>query len=104
MLASASSPHGEVKLILNQPQPTSHLSEADPASDLPREVSFSLPYDENITYRDDVGRPVVLGRPRARISRSILRMAAHLMEARLPVSARPSGSNGSGLLARLLGD
>ena len=104
MLASASLPHGEVKLTLNQPQPTGHLSDADPASELPHEVFFSLPYDENITYRDDVGRPVVLGKPKAMISRSILKMASLLIEARLPVSARPAGRNGSGIFARLLGD
>ncbi|MFQ5880348.1 MAG: response regulator [Dehalococcoidia bacterium] len=103
MLASSPSPPDRTRLVLNHPIPTSLLSDADAARELGREVFWSLPYDENIAYRDEDGRPVVLCRPKARISRSISKLASLLAEAKFAASSRTVRGNGSGLLSRVFG-
>lgn len=100
ILRSSPGADSQIKLVLNQPGSSSPLREEDAAQALGQAFYWSLPYDEYAGYRDESGRPVLLCRPSARISRSIAQMASQL---RGPM-AEPAPSvadNGSGLLRRL---
>lgn len=104
MLRSANSGPAQTRLILNHPTPASSLSDADAAAELAGDsVFWSLPYDERIACRDEAGRPAVIVKPRARISRSISKMASLLSEDRSPAAEATVRSNGSSLLSRMLG-
>ena len=104
MLRSATSGSAQTKLTLNHLTPGNSQNGSNAAEELARDsVFWSLPYDESIASRDEAGRPAVIVKPRARISRSISKMAALLSEGRSPAPEAIVRSNGSSLLSRMLG-
>lgn len=103
MLRSANSGPAQTSLILNHPTPANSLSDADAAAELACDLFWSLPYDESIACRDEAGRPAVIVRPKARISRSISKMASLLAQGRSPAPEAPVRGNGAGLFGRVLG-
>ncbi len=103
MLSSSESGAAKTRLTLNHLTPAKSTVDADAAGELVEMCWWSLPYDEGIACRDEAGRPAVISNPKAKISRSISKMAALLAEARLPASGAGLRSNGPNLLSRVLG-
>ena len=102
MLHSANSDSVETRLALNHPSPRNSVKDSDAAQELGCDVFWSLPYDESIADRDEAGQPAVICRPKARISRSISKMASLLSEAGSPSSADRVRASGSTFLGRVL--
>ncbi len=86
MLSSSQAPLGRTSVVLNHLSPTDGRGDDHTAEALAHDVFWSLPYDESIAERDESGRPAVLCKPKAKISRSITDMAAALVEASSPAS------------------
>jgi Flp pilus assembly CpaE family ATPase len=102
MLRSANSDSAETRLALNHPSPRNSVKDSDAAQELGCDMFWSLPYDESIADRDEAGRPAVICSPKARISRSISKMASLLSEAGSPSSADRVRASGSTFLGRVL--
>ncbi len=103
MLDASRSGSAKTRLVLNHLTPDGLVRDDDAARQLNHEVYFSLPYDGSIVYGDEAGRPAVLSRPKAKISRAISKMASLLAEARTPASNGPVRGPVSSLFGRLLG-
>ena len=103
MLDASRSGSAKTRLVLNHLAPGGLLRDDDAARKLNHEAYSSLPYDGSIVYGDEAGRPAVISRPKAKISRAISKMASLLAEARVPASDGPVRGPTSSLFGRLLG-
>jgi len=98
LLASSSFPQEKVKLTINHASATNTVKEEDVRNILRQEVFWRIPYDESVGASVQLGKPVVLARPRARVSQSILDLAVVLSgKEKAPEPKR------RGLFGRLLG-
>jgi pilus assembly protein CpaE len=89
LLASSSFPQEKVKLTINHASATNTVKEEDVKSVLKQEVFWRIPYDEGVGASVQLGKPVVMARPGARVSQSILDLAAVLSgKERAPESNR----------------
>jgi len=98
LLASSSFPLDKVKLTINHANATDSVKESDIGSILRHDIFWRIPYDEDAGVGVQLGKPVVVAKPGARISQSILELAAVL-------SGRenaPATNHKSGLVGRLL--
>lgn len=102
MLNSEDSATARTKLILNHLTPGNSREDSDTAKELGCDVFWSLPYDESIAHCDEAGRPAVMSKPRAKISRSISKMASDLVKAGSRSPADGVRTSGSSLLGRVL--
>ena len=99
LLASSSFPQEKVKLTINHASATNSLKEEDVKSVLNQEVFWRIPYDEGVGASVQLGKPVVMARPRARVSQSILDLAAVLSGKESTL--QPNGRGG--WIGRILG-
>jgi pilus assembly protein CpaE len=99
LLASSSFPQEKVKLTINHASATNTLKEEDVKSVLKQEVFWRIPYDEGVGASVQLGKPVVMARPRARVSQSILDLAAVLSGKESTL--QPNGRGG--WIGRILG-
>lgn len=86
ILGASPADQSKIKLTLNHLTPTDSMSEAQAAQELGQEAFWSIPYDTNAGYRDEGGIPVVLSRPKAKISRRISSLAKLLEGLRSPAA------------------
>ena len=99
LLASSSFPQEKVKLTINHASATNSLKEEDVKSVLKQEIFWRIPYDEGVGAGVQLGKPVVMANPRARVSQSILDLAAVLSGKESTL--QPNGRGG--WIGRLLG-
>ena len=99
LLASSSFPQEKVKLTINHASATNSLKEEDVKTVLKQEVFWRIPYDEGVGASVQLGKPVVMARPRARVSQSILDLAAVLSGKESTLQPNSRG----GWIGRLLG-
>ncbi len=99
LLASSSFPQEKVKLTINHASATNTLKEEDVKNVLKQEVFWRIPYDEGVAASVQLGKPVVMARPGARVSQSILDLAAVLSGKERALQANGRG----GWIGRLLG-
>lgn len=78
LLASSSFPQEKVKLTINHASAANTLREEDIKSVLNQDVFWRIPYDEGVSASVQSGKPVVIAKPGARVSQSILDLAAFL--------------------------
>jgi pilus assembly protein CpaE len=78
LLASSSFPQEKLKLTINHASASNSLKEEDVRNVLNQEVFWRIPYDEGVGASVQLGKPVVMARPGARVSKSILDLAAVL--------------------------
>lgn len=99
LLASSSFPQDKMKLTINHASAANSLKEEDVRSVLKQEIFWRVPYDEAVSASVQLGKPVVMAKPGARVSQSILQLAAVLSgKERAP---EPNGRGG--LIGRLVG-
>jgi len=99
LFASSSFPQEKVKLTINHASATNTVKEEDIENILRQEVFWRIPYDESVGASVQLGKPVVLARPGARVSQSIIDLAVVL-------SGREKAADPKhrrGLFGRLLG-
>ncbi|MCH7523215.1 MAG: AAA family ATPase, partial [Chloroflexi bacterium] len=87
ILGASPADRSKIRLTLNHQAPNNSMSEAEAAEALGEEAFWSIPYDERAGRRNEAGMPIVLVRPRAKISRRISSMAKLLGELQ-PVSQK----------------
>lgn len=75
MLRAASVPEEKVKLTINHSTAANSLREEDVERVLEYEVFWQVPYDLAVSSSTQLGQPVVLSKPYARVSRSITELA-----------------------------
>ena len=80
ILGASPADRSKIKLTLNHQASNNSMSEAHAAEALGEEAFWSIPYDEHTGRRNDAGMPIVLVRPKAKISRRISSMAKLLGE------------------------
>ena len=85
ILGASPADRSKIRLTLNHHAPNNSMSEAHAAEALGEEAFWSIPYDEHAGRRNDAGMPIVLVRPKAKMSRRISSMAKLLRELQ-PVS------------------
>jgi pilus assembly protein CpaE len=78
LLASSSFPQEKLKLTINRTNGTNSLKEQDVKSVLNQDIFWRIPYDEDVGASLQLGKPVVMAKPEARVSQSILQLAAVL--------------------------
>ena len=99
LLASSSFPQDKVKLTINHANATNTVKEEDVKNILRQEIFWRIPYDESVGASVQLGKPVVVAKPGARVSRSILDLAAVLSGK----EKAPEPKRRGGRLGRLLG-
>lgn len=80
ILGASPADRSKIKITLNHQSPNNSMSEAHAAEALGEETFWSIPYDDNAGRRNEAGMPIVLARPKAKISRRISSMAKLLRE------------------------
>jgi pilus assembly protein CpaE len=100
LLASSSFPQEKVKLTINHASSANTLKEEDVKTVLNQEVFWRIPYDEAVGASVQLGKPVVVARPRSRVSQSILDLAAFLSGTETALQPHGRGGWFSRLLAR----
>ena len=98
LLASSSFPQEKVKLTINHANATDSVKEADIGGILKQDIFWRIPYDEDVGASVQLGKPVVVAKPGARISQSILELAA-ILSGR---EKAPQTNHRGGLVGRLL--
>jgi len=99
LLGSSSFPQEKLKLTINHINSANSLREGDVKAILKKELFWRIPHDESVGASVQVGQPVVTAKPSARVSQSILDLAAVLSgKERAP---KAEGGNG-GWLSRLV--
>jgi len=98
LLASSSFPQDKLKLIINHANAVDSVKEGDIANIVRQDIFWRIPYDEEAGASVQSGKPVVLAKPGARISQSILDLAAVL----IGKEKAPQTNHKSGLVGRLL--
>lgn len=88
ILGASPADHSKIKLTLNHLTPNSSLSEAEAAQQLGQEAFWSIPYDDHASRRDEEGMPLVLSRPKAKMSRRITSLSGLLEGLRSPTSQK----------------
>ena len=78
LLASSSFPQEKLKLTINHASGANTLKEEDVTNVLKQEIFWRIPYDEGVGASVQLGKPVVVAKPGARVSQSILDLAAVL--------------------------
>lgn len=78
LLSSSSFPQDKVKLTINHASATNTVREEDVKNILRQEIFWRVPYDENVGASVQLGKPVVMVRPRARVSQSMADLAVLL--------------------------
>jgi pilus assembly protein CpaE len=99
LLASSSFPQDKVKLTINHANATNTVKEEDVKNILRQEIFWRIPYDESVGASVQLGKPVVVARPGARVSQSILDLAAVLSGK----EKAPEPKRRGGWFGRLLG-
>jgi len=99
LLASSSFPQEKVKLTINHASATNTVKEEDVKNILRQEVFWRIPYDESVGASVQLGKPVVVAKPGARVSQSILDLAAVLSGK----EKAPEPERRGGWFGRLLG-
>lgn len=80
ILGASPGDRSKIKITLNHPAPNNGMSEAQAVQALGEEAFWSIPYDEHAGYRNEAGMPVVISRPKAKISRRVSSLASLLSE------------------------
>jgi len=75
MLRGASISEDKVKLTINHCTSANSLREADVERVLEYEVFWRIPHDLNVSNATQLGQPIVVTKPYARVSRSITELA-----------------------------
>jgi MinD-like ATPase involved in chromosome partitioning or flagellar assembly len=78
MLQSAAVSEDKVKLMINHSTAANTLREEDVERVLEYRVFWRIPHDLNVATSTQLGQPVVITKPYARVSRSISDLAAAL--------------------------
>ncbi len=78
MLQSAAVSEDKVKLMINHSTAANTLREEDVERVLEYQVFWRIPHDLNVATSTQLGQPVVITKPYARVSRSISDLAAAL--------------------------
>jgi len=98
LLASSSFPQDKLKLIINHANAVDSVKEGDIVDIVRQEIFWRIPYDEEAGASVQSGKPVVLAKPGARISQSILDLASVL----IGKEKAPQTNHKGGLVGRLL--
>lgn len=88
VLGASPADHSKIKLTLNHLTPNGSLNEDEAAQLLGQEAFWSIPYDDHASRRDEQGMPLVLSRPKAKMSRSIKSLSGLLEGLRSPTSQK----------------
>ncbi len=75
LLRAANVSGDKVKLIINHSTASNSLGEEDVSRALESEVFWRIPYDLNVSRTTQLGQPIVIAKPYARVSRSIIDLA-----------------------------
>ena len=75
LLRAANVSGDKVKLIINHSTASNSLREEDVSRALESEVFWRIPYDLNVSRTTQLGQPIVIAKPYARVSRSIIDFA-----------------------------
>ena len=75
MLRAANISEDKVKLIINHSTSSNSLREEDVERVLEYDVTWRIPHDYNVTNSNQLGIPIVVAKPYARVSRAIIDMA-----------------------------
>jgi pilus assembly protein CpaE len=75
MLRSWNYPQEKVKLVINATNEATNVQPQEVRRMLGREVFWSIPYDRNISTSTQLGMPVVVTKPSARASESLIELA-----------------------------
>jgi pilus assembly protein CpaE len=78
LLSSSSFPQDKLKLTINHASASNSVKEEDVRNILRQDVFWRIPYDEGVSAAVQMGKPVVVARPGAHVSQSILELAAVL--------------------------
>ena len=84
ILGASPADHSKIRLTLNHITPNSSQNEAEAAQQLGQEAFWSIPYDDQASRRNEEGMPLVLTRPKAKMSRSITSLSSLLEGLRSP--------------------
>ncbi len=75
MLRAANVSEDKVKLIINHSTSANSLSEEDVERVLEYSVTWRIPHDYNVSNANQLGIPIVIAKPYARLSRAVTEMA-----------------------------
>ncbi len=105
MLRSWNFPQEKIKLVINSTNEASNVQPQEVRRMLGREVFWTLPYDRSISAATQLGMPVVLAKPSAKVSESIVQMAYALSGVRQQQGSGEAvrGSQPKGLFSRIVG-
>jgi pilus assembly protein CpaE len=99
LLSSSSFPQDKVKLTINHASATNTVKEEDVRNILKQDIFWRIPYDEGVGASVQLGKPVVVARPGARVSQSIVDLAVVLSGK----EKAPEPKRRGGWFGRLLG-
>ena len=104
MLRSWNFPQEKVKLVINATNEASNIQPQEVKRMLGREVFWSIPYDRNISMATQLGMPVVVTKPSAKASESLVELA-HVLSGvhQQGEGQRQQKRDGKGLFGRILG-
>ena len=103
MLRSWNYPQEKVKLVINATNEASNVQPQEVKRMLGREVFWSIPYDRNISTSTQLGMPVVVTKPNAKASESLIEMAYALSGVRQQQQQQEQKQGTKGLLGRIFG-
>jgi pilus assembly protein CpaE len=103
MLRSWNYPQEKVKLVINATNEASNVQPQEVRRMLGREVFWSIPYDRNISTSTQLGMPVVVTKPNAKASESLIELAYALSGVRQQQQEQEQKQVTKGLLGRIFG-
>ncbi|TET99868.1 MAG: response regulator [Dehalococcoidia bacterium] len=103
MLRSWNYPQEKVKLVINATNEASNVQPQEVKRMLGREVFWSIPYDRNISTSTQLGMPVVVTKPNAKASESLIEMAYALSGVRQQQQQQEQKQGTKGLFGRIFG-
>jgi pilus assembly protein CpaE len=103
MLRSWNYPQEKVKLVINAINEASNVQPQEVRRMLGREVFWSIPYDRNISTSTQLGMPVVVTKPNAKASESLIELAYALSGVRQQQQEQEQKQVTKGLLGRIFG-
>jgi len=103
MLRSWNYPQEKVKLVINATNEASNVQPQEVKRMLGREVFWSIPYDRNISTSTQLGMPVVVTKPNAKASESLIELAYALSGVRQQQQQQEQKQGTKGLFGRIFG-
>ena len=103
MLRSWNYPQEKVKLVINATNEASNVQPQEVRRMLGREVFWSIPYDRNISTSTQLGMPVVVTKPNAKASESLIELAYVLSGVRQQQQQQEQKQGTKGLFGRIFG-